>query len=101
MGRPSRKSRKSKGPAKLRGHLSWAVGSKKIFLEHFSPEYITAHQDGHDHASTFYDKVTTGFFCKYGFDLPFNKDFDGPEPTEDLMANILDFTGLNEDQVAA
>jgi len=83
----------------VRGHPSWAKGSKKLFLEGFRDQFLTAHNRGHDVISTFYDNVTHCWFVRYGFDLFYNQDVDDPAEDGDVLEDSLCFDDINEDEV--
>jgi hypothetical protein len=92
-----RRRHSSKKPP--RGRPSFAKGSKKDFLEKFGPEFLEAHSQGHDAAGRFYDRVANSWLRKYGFDLPFNEDFEGPPPEDDLVDDPTNFEGLDDEEI--
>ena len=86
-------------PKPKQGRPLFAKGSKKEFLENLAPDFLEAHTQGHDAAGRFYDRVANGWLRKYGFDLPFHEDFEGPPPENDLVDDPTNFAGLDDEEI--
>lgn len=83
---------------KVRGWPLWTKGSKNLFLEGFRNEFLAAHKQGFTAVGEFYDDVTSHWFAKYGFDLPYNQDVNDLEQDEDLYEDPLIFDDLDKDK---
>lgn len=92
----ARRNRLTRPP---RGRPSFAKGSKKEFLESFASDFLVAHTQGHDAAGKFYDRVAHSWLRKYGFDLPFDEDFEGAPPENDLVDDPTNFDGLDDEEI--
>ena len=78
---------------------SFTKGSKKEFLESFASDFLVAHTQGHDVAGKFYNHVAHSWLRKYGFDLPFDEDFEGAPPENDLVNDLTNFNSLDDDEI--
>jgi hypothetical protein len=81
------------------GRNSDVKGTKLTFLEDCREEFLEAQEKSSDAARKFYTKTARLWFLKYGYELDFgedNKDCD--EPDEHLANEMLDWTGLTEEE---
>jgi hypothetical protein len=85
----NRKSRSDKGP---RGRPSWVVGTKFVFLNQYSEDWLRATDQGVVVAGRFYTKITKRFVKKYGWH--FNRWED--KECEDLDEDTMDDEDLHE-----
>jgi len=43
--------------------------------------------------------VAHSWLHKYGFDLPFDEDFEGAPPENNLVDNLTNFNGLDDEEI--
>lgn len=78
------------------GRSSSIKGTKSIFFENFKDEFIEAQKAD---PGLFYDRVTSLYLLRYGFDLPFNEDVSGTEIPDENIANRIDAPGLPDVEI--
>ncbi|KAF7971989.1 hypothetical protein HWV62_19339 [Athelia sp. TMB] len=79
---------------------SWVCGSKFVLLSSGALEWQAARDQGREPVGRFYTNMAQKFIAKYGWYWDFKLDKDCPDPSPEEWANVLDHTGLEEDEIA-